>query len=88
MYYNIISTYRQDVSDIFIYELLNTYVYKFPYFTYNYDTKSTIRSNTNMHDKAKLVINNMYNYIYLYNNTLLFIFIFLILVVIIYTWFR
>jgi len=56
-------------SDFFIYKLLNTYIYKYPYFTYNegnktyiqnYGSKKYIKENIKKNIKAKLLIKHQF----------------------------
>ena len=44
-------------ADVYLYLATNTYVYKYPYFTYNYQTQSTIHPNhENIHDTNKRLV--------------------------------
>ena len=49
-----ISSYHRHEADIFIFNRLKTYCYKYPYFTYNLNTKSTIHvEHIDFHDTSK-----------------------------------
>ena len=50
-----------NIADVYLYKLTNSYVYKYPYFIYKTDNKSTIHAeHTSIHDASKKKIENNY----------------------------
>jgi GR25 family glycosyltransferase involved in LPS biosynthesis len=60
-----LSVKSANIADVYLYNLTNSYVYKYPYFIYKTDNKSTIHPHhTLVHDASKQKIENNYKKMY------------------------